>query len=172
MDVERWWHWKRLGEEVDSLGSCWYGSDSVIRRNLRREVWDWLMGLGWKTGRRKIAEARITRTEWATLSGMKRNYKKKCDYLCLCFFLTLCLFVFFVFSSRAKRSPKQRRRHQINGSPIDAEKDRLITTDSDGTYKRPPGVNNSAYIVCMSLEWQEGSDGCNGSCDMGRIHSF
>ncbi|PKU37034.1 hypothetical protein llap_12661 [Limosa lapponica baueri] len=49
-------------------------------------------------------------------------------------------------SSRAKRSPKQRRRHQINGSPIDAEKDRLITTDSDGTYKRPPGVNNSAYI--------------------------
>ncbi|KFV64204.1 UPF0606 protein KIAA1549, partial [Dryobates pubescens] len=50
-------------------------------------------------------------------------------------------------SSRAKRSPKQRRRHQINGSPIDAEKDRLITTDSDGTYKRPPGVNNSAYIV-------------------------
>uniref|UniRef100_A0A8C3K060 KIAA1549 n=1 Tax=Calidris pygmaea TaxID=425635 RepID=A0A8C3K060_9CHAR len=49
-------------------------------------------------------------------------------------------------SSRAKRSPKQRRRHQINGSPIDAEKDRLITTDSDGTCKRPPGVNNSAYI--------------------------
>ncbi|NXL18123.1 K1549 protein, partial [Setophaga kirtlandii] len=49
-------------------------------------------------------------------------------------------------SSRAKRSPKQRRRHQINGNPIDAEKDRLITTDSDGTYKRPPGVNNSAYI--------------------------
>nr|XP_060632841.1 UPF0606 protein KIAA1549 homolog isoform X2 [Anolis sagrei ordinatus] len=49
-------------------------------------------------------------------------------------------------SSRAKRSPRQRRRHQINGSPMDADKDRLITTDSDGTYKRPPGVNNSAYI--------------------------
>ncbi|KAJ7329092.1 hypothetical protein JRQ81_015266 [Phrynocephalus forsythii] len=49
-------------------------------------------------------------------------------------------------SSRAKRSPKQRRRHQINGSPMDADKDRLITTDSDGTYKRPPGVNNSAYV--------------------------
>ncbi|KAI1239254.1 hypothetical protein IHE44_0012369 [Lamprotornis superbus] len=61
-------------------------------------------------------------------------------------------------SSRAKRSPKQRRRHQINGSPIDVEKDRLITTDSDGTYKRPPGVNNSAYIVCMSLKWQACSD--------------
>uniref|UniRef100_A0A8D0GR47 KIAA1549 n=1 Tax=Sphenodon punctatus TaxID=8508 RepID=A0A8D0GR47_SPHPU len=55
-------------------------------------------------------------------------------------------FYFFLHSSRAKRSPKQRRRHQINGSPIDADKDRLITTDSDGTYKRPPGVNNSAYI--------------------------
>uniref|UniRef100_A0A8C6Y8L6 Uncharacterized protein n=1 Tax=Naja naja TaxID=35670 RepID=A0A8C6Y8L6_NAJNA len=40
----------------------------------------------------------------------------------------------------------QRRRHQMNGSPMDADKDRLITTDSDGTYKRPPGVNNSAYI--------------------------
>ncbi|XP_029455631.1 UPF0606 protein KIAA1549 homolog [Rhinatrema bivittatum] len=49
-------------------------------------------------------------------------------------------------SSRAKRSPKMRRRHQVNGSPADMEKDRLITTDSDGTYKRPPGVNNSAYI--------------------------
>lgn len=86
--------------------------------------------------------------EW----GEKKNCKKKCDYLCLvCFSLSL-LFVFFLLSSRAKRSPKQRRRHQMNGSPIDAEKDRLITTDSDGTYKRPPGVNNSAYIVCMSLE--------------------
>nr|XP_033807328.1 UPF0606 protein KIAA1549 homolog isoform X2 [Geotrypetes seraphini] len=42
-------------------------------------------------------------------------------------------------SSRAKRSPKMRRRHQANGNPADAEKDRLITTDSDGTYKRPPG---------------------------------
>lgn len=79
--------------------------------------------------------------------------------------LSLSAFCFFLLSSRAKRSPKQRRRHQINGSPIDAEKDRLITTDSDGTYKRPPGVNNSAYIVCMSLEWQECSD--NGdSCDI------
>lgn len=39
----------------------------------------------------------------------------------------------------------------MNGSPMDADKDRLITTDSDGTYKRPPGVNNSAYIVCLDL---------------------
>lgn len=51
-------------------------------------------------------------------------------------------------SSRMKRSPKPRRKHQVNGCPADAEKDRLITTDSDGTYKRPPGVHNSAYIGC------------------------
>ncbi|XP_078424643.1 UPF0606 protein KIAA1549 isoform X2 [Cetorhinus maximus] len=49
-------------------------------------------------------------------------------------------------SYRAKRSPRQRRRHQVNGSMMDAEKDRLITTDSDGTYKKPPGVNNTAYV--------------------------
>lgn len=53
-------------------------------------------------------------------------------------------------SSRLKRSPKPRRKHQVNGCPGDAEKDRLITTDSDGTYKRPPGVHNSAYMGCPS----------------------
>nr|XP_045016482.1 UPF0606 protein KIAA1549 homolog [Jaculus jaculus] len=53
-------------------------------------------------------------------------------------------------SSRIKRSPKPRRKHQVNGCPADAEKDRLITTDSEGTYKRPPGVHNSAYIGCPS----------------------
>ncbi|XP_042638463.1 UPF0606 protein KIAA1549 homolog [Orycteropus afer afer] len=53
-------------------------------------------------------------------------------------------------SSRIKRSPKPRRKHQVNGCPTDAEKDRLITTDSDGTYKRPPGVHNSAYLGCPS----------------------
>ncbi|XP_039716974.1 UPF0606 protein KIAA1549 homolog isoform X1 [Pteropus medius] len=53
-------------------------------------------------------------------------------------------------SSRIKRSPKPRRKHQVNGCPGDAEKDRLITTDSDGTYRRPPGVHNSAYIGCPS----------------------
>lgn len=51
-------------------------------------------------------------------------------------------------SSRIKRSPKPRRKHQVNGCPGDAERDRLITTDSDGTYKRPPGVHNSAYMGC------------------------
>ncbi|XP_067856011.1 UPF0606 protein KIAA1549 isoform X2 [Heptranchias perlo] len=49
-------------------------------------------------------------------------------------------------SYRIKRSPRQRRRHQVNSSVMDAEKDRLITTDSDGTYKKPPGVNNAAYV--------------------------
>ncbi|XP_039616756.1 UPF0606 protein KIAA1549-like isoform X2 [Polypterus senegalus] len=49
-------------------------------------------------------------------------------------------------SSRGKRSPKQKKKHQPNGSVTDADKDRLITTDSDGTYKKPPGVNNVAYV--------------------------
>ncbi|XP_074049690.1 UPF0606 protein KIAA1549 homolog isoform X2 [Macrotis lagotis] len=68
-------------------------------------------------------------------------------------------------SSRAKRSPKQRRKHQINGSPTDAEKDRLITTDSDGTYKRPPGVNNSAYISDPDLPAEPQSP---SSTDLGK----
>ncbi|NXM69583.1 K1549 protein, partial [Serilophus lunatus] len=69
-------------------------------------------------------------------------------------------------SSRAKRSPKQRRRHQINGSPIDAEKDRLITTDSDGTYKRPPGVHNSAYISDPDLPPEPQT---SSSADLGKF---
>ncbi|NWW93889.1 K1549 protein, partial [Rhynochetos jubatus] len=72
-------------------------------------------------------------------------------------------------SSRAKRSPKQRRRHQINGSPIDAEKDRLITTDSDGTYKRPPGVNNSAYISDPDLPPEPQT---SSSADLGKFPSL
>ncbi|NXT49475.1 K1549 protein, partial [Pluvianellus socialis] len=69
-------------------------------------------------------------------------------------------------SSRAKRSPKQRRRHQLNGSLIDAEKDRLITTDSDGTYKRPPGVNNSAYISDPDLPPEPQT---SSSADLGKF---
>nr|XP_033807331.1 UPF0606 protein KIAA1549 homolog isoform X4 [Geotrypetes seraphini] len=61
-------------------------------------------------------------------------------------------------SSRAKRSPKMRRRHQANGNPADAEKDRLITTDSDGTYKRPPGVSNSAYISDPDLPLESSAE--------------
>ncbi|XP_069820148.1 UPF0606 protein KIAA1549 homolog isoform X2 [Dendropsophus ebraccatus] len=52
----------------------------------------------------------------------------------------------FLFSSRTRRSPKQRRKQQGSSSPPDADRDRLITTDSEGTYKRPPGVSNSAYV--------------------------
>ncbi|KAG7455875.1 hypothetical protein MATL_G00245700 [Megalops atlanticus] len=47
---------------------------------------------------------------------------------------------------RGKRSPKQRKRPQVNGSLTEADKDRLITTDSDGTYRKYPGVNNVAYV--------------------------
>ncbi|XP_077123286.1 UPF0606 protein KIAA1549 homolog isoform X4 [Ranitomeya variabilis] len=49
-------------------------------------------------------------------------------------------------SSRSRRSPKPRRKQQGSSSPPDADRDRLITTDSEGTYKRPPGVSNSAYV--------------------------
>lgn len=77
-------------------------------------------------------------------------------------------------SSRIKRSPKPRRKQQVNGCPGDAEKDRLITTDSDGTYKRPPGVHNSAYIGCpvrnaapapgMGVGRLSGREGCCSVC--------
>ncbi|KAL1257025.1 hypothetical protein QQF64_012570, partial [Cirrhinus molitorella] len=49
-------------------------------------------------------------------------------------------------SNRGKRSPKQRRKQQMNGDLTDADRDRLITTDSDGTYRKYPGVNNIAYV--------------------------
>ncbi|XP_072408596.1 UPF0606 protein KIAA1549 isoform X2 [Chiloscyllium punctatum] len=67
-------------------------------------------------------------------------------------------------SYRAKRSPRPRRRHQVNGSMMDAEKDRLITTDSDGTYKKPPGVNNAAYV-----RYEE--TGMNSSSGAGHLHN-
>ncbi|XP_051579871.1 UPF0606 protein KIAA1549-like isoform X2 [Myxocyprinus asiaticus] len=46
---------------------------------------------------------------------------------------------------RGKHSPKQRKK-QINGDLTDADRARLITTDSDGTYRKYPGVNNIAYV--------------------------
>ncbi|XP_060779657.1 UPF0606 protein KIAA1549-like isoform X2 [Neoarius graeffei] len=49
-------------------------------------------------------------------------------------------------SGREKRSPKQRKKQQMNGDLTDADRDRLITNDSDGTYKKYPGVNNVAYV--------------------------
>lgn len=54
-------------------------------------------------------------------------------------------------SGREKRSPKQRKKQQINGDLTDADRDRLITNDSDGTYKKYPGVNNVAYVVRGSV---------------------
>ncbi|XP_052008744.1 LOW QUALITY PROTEIN: UPF0606 protein KIAA1549 [Xyrauchen texanus] len=48
-------------------------------------------------------------------------------------------------SNRGKHSPKQRKK-QINGDLTDADRARLITTDSDGTYRKYPGVNNIAYV--------------------------
>lgn len=47
---------------------------------------------------------------------------------------------------RGRRSPKQKKKHQLNGSLTDADKDRLISNDSDGTYRKYPGVNNVAYV--------------------------
>ncbi|XP_066540889.1 UPF0606 protein KIAA1549 isoform X2 [Hoplias malabaricus] len=49
-------------------------------------------------------------------------------------------------SGRERKSPRQRKKQQINGDLTDADRDRLITTDSDGTYKKYPGVNNIAYV--------------------------
>ncbi|XP_030646483.1 UPF0606 protein KIAA1549 [Chanos chanos] len=49
-------------------------------------------------------------------------------------------------SGRGKRSPKQRKRQHMNGAVTDADRDRLISAESDGTYKKYPGVNNIAYV--------------------------
>lgn len=55
-------------------------------------------------------------------------------------------------SGREKRSPKQRKKQQINGDLTDADRDRLINNDSDGTYKKYPGVSNVAYVVRALLD--------------------
>ncbi|XP_053321233.1 UPF0606 protein KIAA1549 homolog isoform X2 [Spea bombifrons] len=68
-------------------------------------------------------------------------------------------------SSRARRSPKQRRRQPGSGSPPDADRDRLIATDSDGTYKRQPGVSNSAYVSDPDLP----SDNPTPVSDLGKF---
>ncbi|XP_077938165.1 UPF0606 protein KIAA1549-like isoform X7 [Gasterosteus aculeatus] len=49
-------------------------------------------------------------------------------------------------SSRGRRSPKHRMKEQLNGGLIEADKDHLITDDSDAVYRKCPGVNNVAYI--------------------------
>ncbi|KAM9351793.1 UPF0606 protein KIAA1549 [Symphorus nematophorus] len=49
-------------------------------------------------------------------------------------------------SGRGRRSPKQRMKEQLNGGLTEADKDHLITDDSDAAYRKCPGVNNVAYV--------------------------
>ncbi|CAN9498747.1 unnamed protein product [Ophioblennius macclurei] len=49
-------------------------------------------------------------------------------------------------SGRGRRSPKQRLKEQLNGGMMDADKDHLISEDSDAAYRKCPGVNNVAYV--------------------------
>uniref|UniRef100_A0A3P8VIT5 UPF0606 protein KIAA1549-like n=1 Tax=Cynoglossus semilaevis TaxID=244447 RepID=A0A3P8VIT5_CYNSE len=49
-------------------------------------------------------------------------------------------------SGRGRRSPKQRMKEQLNGGAMDADKDHLITEDTDAAYRKCPGVNNVAYV--------------------------
>ncbi|XP_029991845.1 UPF0606 protein KIAA1549 isoform X2 [Sphaeramia orbicularis] len=49
-------------------------------------------------------------------------------------------------SGRGRRSPKQRMKEQLNGGMMEADKDHLITEDSDAAYRKCPGVNNVAYV--------------------------
>ncbi|KAG7454283.1 hypothetical protein MATL_G00257970 [Megalops atlanticus] len=48
-------------------------------------------------------------------------------------------------SVRGKWSPNQRRKPHMNGGLTEADRDRLLP-DSDGTYRKYPGVNNIAYV--------------------------
>ncbi|TMS05825.1 UPF0606 protein [Larimichthys crocea] len=41
---------------------------------------------------------------------------------------------------------KQRMKEQLNGGMMEADKDHLITEDSDAAYRKCPGVNNVAYV--------------------------
>ncbi|KAF7656547.1 hypothetical protein LDENG_00039760 [Lucifuga dentata] len=50
-------------------------------------------------------------------------------------------------SGRGRRSPRQRRKDQLSGGMMDADKDHLITEDADATYRKCPGVNNVAYVL-------------------------
>lgn len=38
-------------------------------------------------------------------------------------------------------------KEQLNGGMMEADKDHLITEDSDAAYRKCPGVNNVAYVV-------------------------
>ncbi|XP_026221713.1 UPF0606 protein KIAA1549 isoform X3 [Anabas testudineus] len=49
-------------------------------------------------------------------------------------------------SGRGRHSPKQRLEEHLNGGMTEADKDHLITEDSDAAYRKCPGVNNVAYV--------------------------
>ncbi|XP_057691577.1 UPF0606 protein KIAA1549 isoform X8 [Corythoichthys intestinalis] len=50
-------------------------------------------------------------------------------------------------SARGKSSPKQKMKDPLNGGGMtDADKDQLITEDSEAVYRKCPGVNNVAYV--------------------------
>uniref|UniRef100_A0A1A8IAI0 KIAA1549 n=1 Tax=Nothobranchius kuhntae TaxID=321403 RepID=A0A1A8IAI0_NOTKU len=56
------------------------------------------------------------------------------------------VFMEFKKSGRGRRSPKPKRRDQMNGGMMEADKDHLITEDSDAACRKCPGVNNVAYV--------------------------
>ncbi|XP_064785654.1 UPF0606 protein KIAA1549-like isoform X2 [Oncorhynchus masou masou] len=70
---------------------------------------------------------------------------------------------------RGRRSPKQRKKHQLNGSLTDADKDRLISNDSDGTYRKYPGVNNVAYVSDPDQAPESGTPSPNDDVFLGPI---
>ncbi|CAL8358166.1 unnamed protein product [Lota lota] len=47
---------------------------------------------------------------------------------------------------RGRRSPRQRRKDQLSAGLADADRDHLITSDSDAVYRRGPGVSNVAFV--------------------------
>ena len=59
----------------------------------------------------------------------------------------MCLCVSVCVSGRGRRSPKSRKKTgQMNGGVYE-DRDQLINTETDGTYRKYPGVSNFAYVV-------------------------
>ncbi|XP_055789910.1 UPF0606 protein KIAA1549-like isoform X2 [Salvelinus fontinalis] len=72
-------------------------------------------------------------------------------------------------SGRGRRSPKQKKKHQMNGSLTNADKDRLISNDSEGTYRKYPGVNNVAYVSDPDQAPESGTPSPNDDVFLGHI---
>ncbi|XP_028970927.2 UPF0606 protein KIAA1549 isoform X1 [Esox lucius] len=70
-------------------------------------------------------------------------------------------------NGRGKRSPRQKKKHQLNGGLTEADKDRLISNESDGTYRRYPGVNNVAYVSDPDQAPDSGTPSPNDDVFMG-----